>query len=281
MTRDYGRVHSNFWNSADIRSLDDDGRILALYLLTNPHSNAIGAYLLPDSYIADDLQWSLERVRQTLCQTVSKGFCKRFRDGRHIVICSHLKWNPIENPNVAKAALKQCEQIPTDDPAFQCVFNGLERYRDRFGNDWETVSKRYGKPFRIPKPYPKPKPEPKPKPGPKPEPEPNLPSLRSDDGFEDWWRHVPKKVEKQAARKAFDAILKKGASTFPELMNGIQRYAAACEGKEPKFIKHPTTWLSKGCWSDEEAPETERHVTGAMSAVAGIWAGYHEDNENG
>ena len=41
-------------------------KALANYLVTGPHSNAIGAYLLPDAYIADDLGWTAETVTQTL-----------------------------------------------------------------------------------------------------------------------------------------------------------------------------------------------------------------------
>jgi hypothetical protein len=159
MSRDYGRVYTAFWNSQDIRSRSDKGKLLANYLVTGPHSNAIGAYLLPDAYIADDLGWSMETVRETLSELFEIGFARRFEDGRHIVICKFLQWNPIENPNVGKAAIKQLDQLP-DDEAIQCVIDGLMLYEKHFPNGFGRVSEQSRN--KEPKPEPIPKPEPKP-----------------------------------------------------------------------------------------------------------------------
>lgn len=162
MSRDYGRVNTAFWKSAAIRSLGDRGKLLANYLITNPHSNIIGAYLLPDAYIADDLDWPVETVRETLSELFKIGFAKRFSDGRHIVICKYLSWNPIENPNVAKAALKQADQLP-DDAELIHIIQGFEPYAEHFNkaskNSIETLSERLPKPFRNQEPEPEPKPE--------------------------------------------------------------------------------------------------------------------------
>src|ERR1035437_408133 len=162
MSRDYGRVSTAFWKSPAIRSLNDRGKLLANYLITNPHSNMIGSYLLPDSYIADDLEWLVETVRKTLSELFEKGFAKRFADGRHIVICKFLEWNPIENPNVAKAAIKQVEQLP-DDPCLLHVFNGFKQYAEHFNNALpnclETLSERFIKPFRNQEQEQEPEPE--------------------------------------------------------------------------------------------------------------------------
>lgn len=141
MARDYGRVSTRFWNSQDIRALSDRGKLLANYLLTGPHSNSIGAYLLPDAYVADDLGWSTETVSKALSELFEKGFCERFSDGRHIVVCKFLDWNPIENPNVGKGALKQLEQLP-DDVVLHHVLDGLQQYAKQFPDGFETVLER-------------------------------------------------------------------------------------------------------------------------------------------
>jgi hypothetical protein len=151
MSRDYGRVYTAFWKSEQIRALSDRGKLLANYLITSPHSNMVGAYLLPDAYIADDLNWSFETVRQTVSELEKIQFCKRFKDGRHIAICKFLEWNPIENPNVAKAAERLFEQLP-QDTALDHVINGLRRYeehfRKAFPNGHSTVLKRFAEPSR-------------------------------------------------------------------------------------------------------------------------------------
>jgi hypothetical protein len=158
MARDFGRVHTAFWNDPVIRGLNDRGKLLANYLLTGPHSNTIGGYLLPDAYVADDLGWSLATVREVMGELIKANFCVRCADGRHIIICKFLKWNPIENPNVGKAALRQLDHLPVD-PAVEHILNGLEQYEKQFPNGFGTVFER----FRNTKPKPNPETNPEPK----------------------------------------------------------------------------------------------------------------------
>jgi hypothetical protein len=68
-----------------------------------------------------------------------------------------------------------------------------------------------------------------------------------DEKFEEFWRCYPRKVAKEAARRAFAA-----ADVDPELLiAGAKRYAIERSGEDPKYTKHPATWLNKGCWEDE------------------------------
>jgi hypothetical protein len=78
-----------------------------------------------------------------------------------------------------------------------------------------------------------------------PEPEPEL-----GDPFEAFWRAYPRKVAKDAARRAFAAAIKRGADPAI-LIAGAQRYAIERQGEPPRFTKHPATWLNGGCWEDE------------------------------
>ena len=111
--REYGRVYTAFWTNQDIRSLSDDGRLLALYLLTSPHTTLIGAFRLPDGYVSEDLQWGSERVAKGLGELFRIGFAKRCETTKWIWLRAFLEWNPPENPNQWKAARKLLEQVPT------------------------------------------------------------------------------------------------------------------------------------------------------------------------
>lgn len=159
--REYGRIRTGFWNHPKIRACSDRAKLLANYLMTGPHSNACGAYLLPDAYVSDDLGWDMKAVAKTFGELFKIGFCERFADMRHIVVCDFLDWNPIENPNVGKAILKQIEQLPFDQ-AIRHLETGLEQYANQFPNGFGTVFERLRELVRIPVPLPKPKPEPKP-----------------------------------------------------------------------------------------------------------------------
>lgn len=110
--RDYGKVHTSFWTSANIRELSEDGRALAIYLLTCPHGTIAGVFRLPDGYASEDLQWSADRVQATLSELLANGFATRCEATKWVWVVKHLEWNPPENPNQKKAASKVAAQVP-------------------------------------------------------------------------------------------------------------------------------------------------------------------------
>lgn len=153
--RDYGRVFSAFWQSEDTRNFSEDGRVLALYLLTSPHANLIGCFRLPDAYAADDMQWSFERVREGFKELQRKGFLTRDEGSKWTLIHKYLKWNAFENGNVAIAAHRAFDQVP-DVPlksllALALLEHGLH-IKEAFRNSLETLRE----PFANPEPEPEP-----------------------------------------------------------------------------------------------------------------------------
>lgn len=71
-----------------------------------------------------------------------------------------------------------------------------------------------------------------------------------DEAFAEFWAAYPRRVAKEAARKAFSAAVAggTGAST---IVDGARRYAIERNGEPPRYTKHPATWLRGGCWTDE------------------------------
>lgn len=110
--RDYGKVHTSFWTSSNIHALSDDGRTLALYLLTCPHGTIAGVFRLPDGYACEDLQWDAQRVKTTLTELFQNGFATRCEDTKWVWVIKHFEWNPPENPNQRKSAAKMAAQVP-------------------------------------------------------------------------------------------------------------------------------------------------------------------------
>jgi hypothetical protein len=110
--RDYGKVHTKFWSSDDIRGLTDDGRLLALYVMTSPHSTIAGVFHLPDGYVCEDMQWTRERVDEGFDELLAKGFGNRCGTTKWVWITKHLDWNPPENPNQRKSAAKVARSVP-------------------------------------------------------------------------------------------------------------------------------------------------------------------------
>lgn len=157
--RDYGRVYSSFWQSQDIRALSEDGRTMAIYLMTCPHANLIGCFRLPDAYAAEDLQWSSERVREGFADIEAKGFVTRDEGSKWLLIHKYLKWNAFENGNVAIAASKAFDQVPSIPVKALLAAALLEfgcHLKEPFANHLRTLVE----PFANPEPDPEPEPEP-------------------------------------------------------------------------------------------------------------------------
>lgn len=85
--------------------------------------------------------------------------------------------------------------------------------------------------------------------------------------FEDFWRTYPRRVGKIAAEKAYAKALAAG-TTPDELIAGASFYAMEKKLSDPKYIKHPATWLNDGCWQDEPDPAYKPPVIGAPSEAA-------------
>jgi hypothetical protein len=77
--------------------------------------------------------------------------------------------------------------------------------------------------------------------------------------FDAFWRGYPRKVGKEAARKAFAKALK--SADAEAVMSGVAALRAEVAGKDPKFTPHPATWLSAGRWEDE--PEESQISSGS------------------
>ena len=73
LMRDYGKVHTSFWTSENIRSLSEDGRTFAMYLLTCEHGTIAGVFGFLMAMLA------------TTYNGVSKGFRKVCRNSKQTV----------------------------------------------------------------------------------------------------------------------------------------------------------------------------------------------------
>ena len=150
--RDYGKVQSTFWTSDDICKLSNEGRMLALYLLTGPHTNQIGCFRLPDGYVAEDLKWNSETVSKGFQELHDNGFATHDSSSKWVVIHAYLKWNEIENPNQGKSAARLFDQVPNKSLVKAMLAKAVREYSPRFPSEiltkFETVSEPLVKPFR-------------------------------------------------------------------------------------------------------------------------------------
>ena len=112
--RDYGKVYATFWSSGTTSTLSDDGKLLALYLMTCSHSTISGVFRLPDGYVAEDLNWDSSRVAKGFSELFDKGFANRCATTKWVWVRKHLEWNKPENPNQRKSAAKIALAVPAE-----------------------------------------------------------------------------------------------------------------------------------------------------------------------
>ena len=84
------------------------------------------------------------------------------------------------------------------------------------------------------------------------ESESNTNRARAEDRFDEFWTAYPKKVGKEAARKAY-AKIRPTLALHDCILAAIalQAQSAQWQKQNGQFIPNPATWLNQGRWDDE------------------------------
>lgn len=79
--------------------------------------------------------------------------------------------------------------------------------------------------------------------------------LKVPVSFDEFWEVYPRRVGKEAARKAF---AKAARSADPAVVLAAARtYAKDPNLPEKQFVPYPATWLNRGSWEDEPLPQRD------------------------
>jgi hypothetical protein len=122
----YTKVYDHVWDDERIKPLSDNAKLLFMFLSTCKHGNALGAYVLPLPYLEGDLGWSKEKLRKPFAELLKSGVVYYDSKTSLIVITGHLKFNPIENENQAKACKGIAETLPKSE-GFSAILEGLNK----------------------------------------------------------------------------------------------------------------------------------------------------------
>ena len=76
------------------------------------------------------------------------------------------------------------------------------------------------------------------------------------ENFQIFWNKYDYKKSKSKAEASFKTALKK--ESFENIIDGLENYIKN-RGTDPKFWKHPTTWLNSESWSDEYKTKKDNH----------------------
>ena len=85
--REYAKLSPTFWTGAtgkELRRRGSEGVIVALYLMSSPHSNMLGLYYQPRLYMAHETGLGIEGASKGLRDCIECGFCE-YDDGTEVV----------------------------------------------------------------------------------------------------------------------------------------------------------------------------------------------------
>ena len=126
--RTYGSVHTCFWENHTNQQLSDQAKLLALYLLTGPHSNMLGCFRLPEGYVTEDLKWDTSKVKAAFNELSNISFLTRDTQSSWVVIHDFLKSNPIQNPKQGVGVEKIFNTIPENAAVLKPLIKSLLVY---------------------------------------------------------------------------------------------------------------------------------------------------------
>jgi len=126
--RIYGSIQTAFWEGDVIQHLSDQSKLLAIYLLTGPHSNMLGCFRLPDGYVVEDLKWGAEHAKSAFMQLAEINFLTRDFQSSWIIVHDFLKWNPVQNPRQGIGIQKLFFQVPTGSTVYKPLVKSILSY---------------------------------------------------------------------------------------------------------------------------------------------------------
>jgi hypothetical protein len=103
-------VNTRFWDDGDIRNLDPKGKLLFLYLLTNPLTNIAGIYEITIERMHFDTALTKEMIVELL-ERFEKEKKMYYRDG-WIAIANFIKHQNQQSPKIQAGIEKELKLAP-------------------------------------------------------------------------------------------------------------------------------------------------------------------------
>ena len=268
----YQKIHAQIWHDEKFVGLSCDAKLLFLYLLTSPHSNSLGIYVLPLQYAIADIGWNEKRLQKPFRELLGIGFILYDERVKLLCIKNHLKHNSIENENQSKYALKGLTSLPKS-----ALFSHLlELLPKPFHKQLrEQLVERYAKPVAVAVTVTDTDKETcsekeKPKNDTSRCITEDTPVVResflreslktktsSAQDFENFYTLYPKKQAKQDAQKAWKT-LNPAPILLTQLFLALEKHKTSPDWQKDngKYIPLPATWLRGRRWEDEVKVDT-------------------------
>ncbi len=121
--RTFAILYQTFWTGRTGRELNKAGaetQVVALYLISSPHSTFIGMYSLPMAYACHDLGMSAEQIEKAFNTLEALGFAKYDHINEVVFVLNAAKFqigsSLKPNDNKIKAIKREFSIIPDESP---------------------------------------------------------------------------------------------------------------------------------------------------------------------
>lgn len=139
--RDYTKLAPTFWTGKTGRALKRrgiEGVLVALYLVSSPHSNMLGLYYQPVLYLAEETGLTIEGASKGLHDCIACGFCSYDEETKTVWVHEMAAWQIAESlssgDNRCKGIQKDYDALP-DNPFIGAWF-------DRYGPAFKLARRR-------------------------------------------------------------------------------------------------------------------------------------------
>ncbi len=276
--RDYARISPRFWiggTGKAIRAGGVEAQLVALYLVSSPHSNMLGLYYLPRALITHETGLSVQGASKGLRRCIEAGFCA-YDDATETVWVYEMALYQIGE--TLKPDDKRCKGIQREYDALpENPF--LSAFFEKFKEAFHLVRCRTERPAEVRgieapyKPHRSQDHEQEHEQAQEQEhelaasPRRARPAGRetdlTDEQFEAFKTAYPRRGGEYRwaqARTHVNAALAAG-ETLDAVMAGVQRYAAyiaATGDAGTQFVKTAAVFASQRAWREEWTPPTPR-----------------------
>lgn len=246
--RDYGKVSAQFWVGKTGRSLrgQPEAQIVALYLMTSPHSNMIGVFHCPLAYIAHETGLPFEGASKGLQRLIEGQFCTYDEESETVWVHEMAKFQIGES---LKAGDNQCKAI-------QKAVDNIAETRIR-----RAFADRYAEAFHLTKSVDKPKGVRSPlKAPPKPGTgtgagEESISSASADrlpPGFEKFWLAWPKTDRKEGKAACLKRWRARGLEAHADAIVAHVESLKLTKKWQDGFEPAPLTFINQSRWEDAD-----------------------------
>jgi hypothetical protein len=234
----YRPIYIKIWNDPDFEEYPPEGKLIFIYLCTNPNATESGIYPISCKSIAGDTGIDIPRVKELLANGLKNVLYDEAT--RHVFVRNFHRYNAGGSPKLIETSILNDFSHSQETYLWNDFLVTYQEFNGKITplvpnpkcnpiskpNPNRTVCKRLAKGFQT--------------------------AVVPGNSFATFWEAYPRKVGKQDAQKAF-AKVSPDETLLAVMLAAIEK-AKQTEGwqkEKGKYIPHPATWLNGKRWDDE------------------------------